>query len=324
MRQDKDRGGKWLLTHHGDAVLRLGGLTGFTSYTPLAAETVAPRRLPDGLLEVRFPGQAELTLVLVEIETYPDSDADRQVFDDLMLIAVDRNAVPEVVSLVLKPKGKLNLTGTAERTSRRGRTRLSGSWPVVRLWELDAEELLNSPDAGVVPWVPLTRTTLQPDELLARCRDRLAAVADPNDRAGLIAVTGILAKLAFPNSDLWPLFRSSGVLDKVIEEVKRLNPGWQPLPVFDVLPESPTAQNDFIRALGASSALRDWVGAALGGEVIRTEVRAELNARFGDVPADRIAALDAVSDPARLRALLRLAVTCPDLDAFVAGLSAAP
>ena len=143
MRQDKDRSGKWLLTHHGDAVLKLAGLTGFTAWKALQPETVAPRRLPDGLLEVRFPNESEPTLVLVEIETYPDADADRQVFDDVMLIAVDRKVVPEVVSVVLKPKGNLTVTGAAERTSRRGRTRVGhgpwcgfGSWTPRRCFRL--------------------------------------------------------------------------------------------------------------------------------------------------------------------------------------------
>ncbi len=57
MRQDKDRSAKWTLTHHGDAILKLAGLTNFTAWKALQAETVAPRRLPDGLLEVRFADQ---------------------------------------------------------------------------------------------------------------------------------------------------------------------------------------------------------------------------------------------------------------------------
>ena len=62
MRQDKDRSGKWLLTHHGDAILKLGGITDFSSWKALQPETVAPRRLPDGLIEVRFPGESEQPL----------------------------------------------------------------------------------------------------------------------------------------------------------------------------------------------------------------------------------------------------------------------
>ena len=49
---------------------------------------------------------------------------------------------------------------------------------------------------------------------------------------------------------------------------------------------------------------------------------AALEVRFGSVPADRVAALASVTDAARLQELHRLAVTCPDLDAFEAGLKA--
>ncbi len=118
----------------------------------------------------------------MEIETYPDPDADKQVWEDLMLIRVDRKIIPEVVSLVLKPKGKLAVAGAAEEHSPRGGTRLSGSWPVVRLWELEAETLLNAADVGLIPWVPLTKTALAPEELMTRCRDRLAQVPDKSDR----------------------------------------------------------------------------------------------------------------------------------------------
>jgi hypothetical protein len=315
MRQDKDRSGKWLLTHHGDAILKLGGLTGFTAWKALQAETVAPRRLPDGLIEVRFPNKAEATLVLVEIESYPDSDGDRQVLDDLMLIALDRKVVPEVISLVLKPKGNLTVTGTTERTSPTGRTRIGGSWPVVRLWELDAEALLATGDVGLIPWVPLTKTTLTPDVLMTRCHDRLATVADPSDRAGLMAVTQILAGLAFPDRRFLDLFGGaetmieSPVLDEVIALIeKRLT--------AKIEAEVKTKVEAEVKARATA------VGAAQGRiAAIRENVVATLEARFGSVPVDRIAPLDAITDEVRLKELLRLAVTCPDLDAFVAGLA---
>lgn len=293
MRQDKDRGGKWLLTHHGDAVLRLGGITGFTAWTALQAETVAPRRLPDGLLEVRFPGEAEPTLVLVEIETYPDSDADRQVLDDLMLIAVDRKAVPEVVSLVLKPKGKLTVTGASEHVSPRGRTRIGGSWPVVRMWELDAEALLASPDVGVIPWVPLAHTTLPPDELMTRCRDRLVQVSDANDRAGLIAVTDVFVGLAFPGRSIFEVLRGSPMFEKIFETAYR---------------ESP--------------ALRETWRGLIHRQGLREATLVALEAQFGSVPAECAAGVDDVMDEDRLKTLHRLAVTCPDVGAFVAALNA--
>jgi hypothetical protein len=236
---------------------------------------------------VRFADASEPSLVLVEIETYPDADADRQVLEDLMLIAVDRNVVPEVVSLVLKPKGKLEVAGTSERVSVRGGTRLGGSWPVVRLWELEAETLLGAGDAGLVPWVPLTRTTQTPEELMARCRDRLVQLPNQTDRAGLMAVTQILAGLAFPDKRFLDLF---GGAEAMIES-----------PVLDEVKEI----------------LRKRVVL----ETMRDTIRAALEARFKTVPADRVAPLQAVADEARLRELVRLAATCPDLDAFVAGLA---
>jgi hypothetical protein len=302
MRQDKDRSSKWLIAHHADAILRLGGITDFSSWKALHAETVAPRRLPDGLIEVRFPGTKEPIFVLVEIETYPDSDADRQVLDDLMLIAVDRKIVPEVVSLVLKPKGKLVVTGAAERVGPRGGTKLGGSWPVVRLWELEAETLLASPDVGVIPWVPLAHTTLGPDELMTRCRDRLIQVPDPNDRAGLIAVTQILAGLAFPDRRFLNLFGGAKLMieSPVLDEVKEL--------IREQMREE------------VQKEVREEVRVQARVQAIREGVLAALEARFGTVPPEQIALLNAITDETQLKALHRLAVTCPDLAAFVAGL----
>jgi hypothetical protein len=298
MRQDKDRTGKWLITHHGDALLRLAGITGFSAWRALQPETVAPRRLADGLLEVQFPGEVEPMWVLVEIEAYPDSDMDRQVFDDLMLIAVDRKIVPEVISLILKPKGNLTVAGSVERTSPRGRTRLSGSWPVVRLWELDADTLLNEGDAGLIPLVPLTRTNLTPDELMTRCRDRIAQVSDPTDRTGLSVVTQILAGFAFPTRQFLNLFGGAMMMidSPVLDEVK------------EILRKRYLAE-----------------GAATGRiETLREGVYLSLETRFGPLPEARFMMLNILMNEDRLRALHRLAITCPDLDSFVAALNAEP
>ncbi len=77
MHQDKDRGSKWLIENFGDAILKLAGYRDFQEWKLKPPEVVAPRRFPDGLMQVRFAGQSELTLVLVEIESYPNADADR-------------------------------------------------------------------------------------------------------------------------------------------------------------------------------------------------------------------------------------------------------
>jgi hypothetical protein len=59
-------------------------------------------------------GGGVLRFRLGQPETYPDAEVDRQLLDDLMLIAVERRMVPEVVSLVLKPKGNLIVAGASD------------------------------------------------------------------------------------------------------------------------------------------------------------------------------------------------------------------
>lgn len=290
---------KWLLTHHGDALIRLGGISGFTRWKPIQAETVAPRRLPDGLLEVQFPGQVKPTLVLVEVESYPGSDVDEQVHDDLMLVFLDRRLVPEVISLVLRPKGNLSVIGVAERASVSGRTRLSGTWPVVRLWEQDAETLFAAGNVGLVPWVPLSRSDQPPEVLLTRCRDVIDKVPDRVKRAGLLAVTEILAGLAFPDRRFLDIFGGPEIMieSPVLDEVK------------EILRKRYEAQYKTEgRAEGQAEASRQMA----------VEFLAD---RFGAVPDDVQTKLAAITDVPRLKSLVRLAATCSDLATFVAAAS---
>jgi hypothetical protein len=299
MRQDKDRSSKWLLGKHGGSVVRLAGITGFTSWRHLTAEVVAPRRLLDGLIELRFPNEPTPTLVLVEIESYADSDADRQVLDDLMLVAVERGVVPEVVSLVLKPKGNVRVMGATERTSRSGRVRFGGAWPVVQLWELDAERLLADPDVGLVPWVPLAHSTLPPAELVSRCIQRIQAVPNDTERAGLLAVTELLAGFAYPDFSFVDLFRG------------------HPMIIREAL------QSETFRTF-REELRKEWTQEAVqeaAVEELRAVMRDVLQARFGQLPPELGAAVNTVKELPRLRSLNRLAATCPDLAAFTTELN---
>jgi hypothetical protein len=168
---------------------------------------------------------------------------------------------------------------------------------------LEADPLLAAGDAGLVPWVPLTRTTLSPDELMTRCRDRLAQVPDPSDRAGLMAVTQILAGLAFPDRNFLNLFGGPEMMidSPVLDEVK------------EILRKRYEAE---YLAKGLAEGLAEGARKALQGAVI-----ANLETRFGSVPAERVAPVQAIADEGRLKELLRLAVTCADLDAFTAALA---
>lgn len=281
MRQVKDRTAKWLLSHHGDSILRLAGIRGFLSCRPAAAELVAPRRWPDGILEVQYPEGPDL--VLVEIESYPDKDVDRQIAEDLEIVHLERGATPEVVCLILMPKGNLKAEGTATRRSKSGSTSVTATWPVVNLWEIDAESLLAENDPGLIPWVPLARTNRPRDEVLLECRDRLAAVPDSTDRSALLAVTAILAGLARNAKGLLNLFGGELMIESpVLDELKEL-----------------MVRRERARVLIAI-----------------------LEARFGSVPAQLQTAVRAIEDSARLELLVRPAATCPDLAAFQAALAA--
>jgi hypothetical protein len=48
--KDKDKSAKWLIDHHGDGILRLGGVTDVVRWQAAPAELVLPAKLPDGLL----------------------------------------------------------------------------------------------------------------------------------------------------------------------------------------------------------------------------------------------------------------------------------
>lgn len=334
MRQDKDRTAKWLLAHHGDSILRLAGMKGFTSWRALQSENVAPRRLPDGLLEVQFEGDRDPTLVLVEVESYPGNDVDRQVLEDLEAVHLARGIVPEAICLVLRPKGQLTVRGTLESTSWRNTTKIAGSWTVVRLWDLEAADLLATGDPGLIPWVPLARSDRPADELLAECRDRIAEVVDERDRSGLKVVTTILAGLAFPGRKFLNLFGGaekmieSPVLDELVEliekraEAKILAREQAKMAAAEEARRLAAEAAEEARKLAAEAETK---AAARQATLLASKrsLTAFLEARFQFVPDAVREQIDSVDDVAKLDSLVRLAATCPDVDAFAAGLSGA-
>jgi hypothetical protein len=120
----------------------------------------------------------------------------------------------------------------------------------------------------------------------------LLAVPDRTDQAGLIAVTQILAGLAFPDRRFLDLF---GGAEMMIES-----------PVLDEVKEI----------------LRKRYEAEFTTRTLQRVVAEALETRFGPVPAERLAPLIAIADEAKLRELHRLAITCADVDAFIAALAA--
>jgi hypothetical protein len=278
MREEKDRSAKWLLEHHGGALLRLGNITGFTSWRAAHAEVVLPRQLPDGLLEVTFPGRPDPELYVVEVASYAERRIEEEAARDAMMVYLARGIVPEVLTIVLAPKGTLRLSGDWQATSPRGTTLLAGKSQVIELWTLSAETLLAAGEVGLVPLVPLAQSNQPPDILLRQCRERIDREATPDERPNLLAVAFVLARLRY-NDPTLALFL--GGIGTMIES-----------PAYD----------DF--------------RAYLRGVTYRDDILENLQARFGAVPEDLTARVRAVEGNERLGELHRFSAVCPDLEAF--------
>lgn len=278
MRFPYDKSSKWLIQHHADAMLRLAGLHDVVEWKALQAELVQPRKLPDGLVEATLSGQQQKDLFLLEIFTYPDGRMPEQVVADQALVFLDRGRLPEVLVLVLHPKGNLASSRALELVSRQGWTRWQAAWRVVELWNMPAEPLLAANDPGLVPWVPLTTFTAPPETIFRQCKEILDQRAKPEEKENLEVVTQVLASLRY---------NDPGLLD-ILGGKKAMI-------------ESPLIQ-EIVSEAQLKTAHEDILGV--------------LQTRFKTVPSDIKAALCAILDRKRLRDLLSLAVTCPHLDAF--------
>lgn len=278
MRDDKDRSGKWLIHEHGDSILRLAGVTGFHAWKAIAPELVAPRQFPDGVLEVTFPSRTGPDPFILEIATYPDERVYEQVLRDALLVLLHRRVVPEVITLVLRPKGNLRVSETQQVSSPHGFTQLTLRSRVVELWTLSATELLAANDVGLIPWVPLTNFDAAPEVIVRQCQERIEQQAKPDEYANLVAVTQVMTRLRYNDLQLLSLLGGSRAM---IES-----------PLIQELMEQRDRESKH-------EAILD-----------------NLEARFGPPPAEVSLAVRSISDLARLRDLHRLAATCTSLEAF--------
>ena len=276
--QPYDKSSKWLIQHHGDSMLRLAKVKNIRAWRPAQAEVVQPRRLPDGLLEVRLEDETEDDLFLVEVATYPECRVGRQMTDDLLLVYLDRGQLPEAVALVLRPKGKYRVPRSRNLRSRRGLSSCRLQWRVVELWTIPAEELLQAGDVGLIPWVPLTDFTDPPEAMLRRCREVIEEHAPPGEKANLLAVTQVFSFLRYNDLAILTVLGGKQTMLEV--------------PFFDEIVMEKAC------------------------ETVRQDIVTVLEARFGDVPRDLSEEIESVVDAKQLRGLVRLAASCPDLDAF--------
>ena len=286
MRLQYDAGSKWLIETFAAELLRLAGVGPVAACRVLPGELVQSRQLPDGLVEVTFPGRAEPVLHLIEINTYPYSRVPAELLDDVLLTYLDRRVVPEVIALTLAEKGHVRIDPEVRLTSPLGHTRLEARWRVINLWELCAADFLPLTDPGLAPWVPLMRIDGPPGVVLQQCRDAIDAGTTGGRKANLLGVTRILAGLRFDDKMLEALFREEGNMF-----------------------ESPVLQKWFAqRELAACQGMTLDI----------------LQHRFGAVPADISAGVKLVTDHPRLVDLAALAGRCASLDEFRTHLSSPP
>jgi hypothetical protein len=277
-----DKSSKWLIQHHGDSILRLAGIVGIETWRPLQAEVVQPRQLPDGLIEARLEGKPRADLFVLELATYPDARLDEQVVRDMTLVYLDRRVVPDVITLILHPKGNLNVIGSLELTSPGALTHWSIRWKVIPLWTIPAASLLAFEDIGLVPWIPLTQFEGPPETIFRECRSRIDRHASALERENLLAVTQVLAGLRYNDPGLFQILGG-----------------------HKAMIESPVLQE--LKAEWTSEAAR---------ETIRSAIVEFLVARFGAGAEGLGAQMETINDEVRLKELVRYAAVCPDLEAF--------
>ena len=303
--QEYDRTTKWLIQHHGDAILRLAGVGDIVSWRPLQAVrpfAVRPSRSrawatsfrgdpcrpnssslassPTAWSEARLAHQAEPGHFVLEIATYPDERLLEQVLRDMRLVYLDRRALPEVLVLVLRPKGNLKAEAAHQWRSPLGWTRWQANWRVVELWTVPAADLLAAGEVGVIPWVPLARIDGPPAPVIQQCRERIDRDAPASERENLLAVTQVLTRLRYNDPNLLIILGGE-------------------------------------HAMIESPLLQEYLAKRSHKHIAKV-----LQARFGPVPLDVTAALQAITAEGRLDDLDDLALRCPDLDAFRAGLLA--
>lgn len=177
-----DKCGKYMIQHHGNSILRLGGIEDIVAWKALQAEPVQTRQLPDGLLEARTAGQAESDIFILEIATFPDARVPSQAARDVAMIYLQKGVVPELLVLFLHEKGHVPAADSVELRSRRGLTKWNLSWKAIKVWQVPAEDLIATGDVGLIPWVPLAKFQGSPEQIVSRCRTTSTVPPRPSSR----------------------------------------------------------------------------------------------------------------------------------------------
>ncbi len=199
--------------------------------------------------------------------------------------------MPNVLVLVLRPKGQLGVADQARHLAPDGVTELGGRWRVIELWKMPAEPVLATADPGLMPWVPLMQAAEPPEVVLRRCREVIDEHARADDHDRLITVTKVYTRLRYTDPDLLSILGRSTDMTGI----------------------------DHALALGQALLLRDAIAAQGQKDILKV-----LQTRFGPVPPELEAEVKTIRDESVLGAAVELAASSPDLDHFAAALRAIP
>jgi len=288
-----DRASKWLIERHGDSVLRLAGITDVVEWRPLPAEIVQPRALPDGLLEVRRAGQVRPGLYVIEVATEPEQRTAGQLLGDAAAVYLTRGQLPEVIVVVLRPKGRRRVSQHLELQSPGGLTTLRVSWRVVELWNASATAMMATGEPGLGPWATIARWDGPPEVLMRQSREVMDQWIGSPEHRNLLAAAVTLASLKYQDPKLLDIL---GGRKAVIE-----SPLWQDL---------------FAEQFAEQVA-----------EKMHRSLCIVLRPRLGEVPADVEAAVKSVRDEEHLDRANVLAARAKNYAAFrrdLAALAAPP
>ena len=136
--------------------------------------------------------------MLIEIATYPERRALKQALDDLALAYSALGHLPEMLMLVLRPKGKFRIDGKHGARSELGLASLWVEWRTVELWTLPAERFLAEADVGVTPWVPLMQMDGPAERTPEQCVARIGREAATAEQGDMLAIAEVMTGLRFP------------------------------------------------------------------------------------------------------------------------------
>jgi hypothetical protein len=219
--KDKDKASKWLIAHEGGAILRMAGVTDLDRWQAGPGELVLPTKLPDGLILAWRGGRERPEPYVVEVVTYADRRDAEQALRDALLVYLVRGEVPNLLVLVLRPRGRVRVPDLVLRTSPDGATEVQCRWRVVELWRVPAEPVLAAQDPGMMPWVPLMHADEPPETVLRRCRQVIDRHAAPAEHDPLIAVTQVYTRLRYKDPKLLSVLgvRTAMIESPLIREI---------------------------------------------------------------------------------------------------------